>query len=114
MRERHGVSEQIAEMLRTETQNNTFNECTRSEHLQGHKLPSPAASELQINDACQVSLSINRVQCICRLGMVAGYILLLQFYIESLMDSEVYYHGTDLWASDRVSLFAWDALFIIY
>ncbi len=28
------------------------------------------------------------------------------------MDSEVNYHGTDLWASDRVSLFAWDALFL--
>lgn len=26
-----------------------------------------------MKDACHVSLSINHVQCICRLGMVAGY-----------------------------------------
>lgn len=56
-----------------ESRNHTFNECTRSEHLQGHKMPLPAASALEMKDACHVSLSINHVQCIFRVGMVAAY-----------------------------------------
>lgn len=71
------VSEQIAEILRTGVRQkpritHVTNALDQNICKVTNCLHLLRASE-QINDACQVLLSINRVQCICRLGMVAGY-----------------------------------------
>lgn len=97
----HPSSDVLGHRCETETQRNTFNQCTRSEHLQGHKLPSPAASALEINDAWQVSSSIHRVQCIW-----FGYCM------TAILHRVPRDHGTHLWASDRVS-YAWFLRYII-
>lgn len=57
----------------------------------------------EMKDACRVSLSVNRVQCICRLGMEAG---LLQFNTELRASIRVPRGqiSEEHWPSDRDSL----------